>query len=603
MSQAGLSGTFNMKGLETSGFQNNRTISNFSATYEKLSATQIITSSITPPTNSTGVFISSLTVGTGVFNNIIINNISFPTVTIGTGNFVTANIGTANIQNLSLNNLIVPQITAGTGIFDVIEGNTGIIESIDSNIISSNLVNTTLANISTLSCGTALFSNILGPIASTNSSGILSFQDWNAFNSGIQIQNVVKVQKNPSKYTYTTISAGITAAIALSPGVNNPVSIQVGPGIFIEPLLVVPSYVRILGTSGCTVIVPNGAHDIVHLGVQSAIQFCVLTGAPSGFAAISAIDTGTFSLITNCFIANCDIGIQVITNASTAVCFAITNNITGSFTTGINVNCTSGNLGQLNINGMSMTPTNNSVMNGLITSGNCQVLATAIILQGNNNGTAFNIAGSGMVDILSAVASSWTNFMNISGSGYSHNTNGAVVSSCTNGITASGTGNCVFTGISFSSITNDQLVIGASVSGYYSGPYNRTQISIDPNSTFTISGNNLNVIRVAKAGGDFASIQVACDFITNASSTNRYLVQVQPGIYTENLIDISTKPYINITGTTIQSVVVQPTLSTQNVFNIGPNNELSFLTIQGVGSGFAGINVANSGNYSKEHKV
>jgi pectin methylesterase-like acyl-CoA thioesterase len=42
-----------------------------------------------------------------------------------------------------------------------------------------------------------------------------------------------------------------------------------------------------------------------------------------------------------------------------------------------------------------------------------------------------------------------------------------------------------------------------------------------------------NVVVVARSGGDFTSVQEALNSITDNSPTNRYLVWVAPGIYTE----------------------------------------------------------------------
>src|SRR5882672_11271321 len=44
-----------------------------------------------------------------------------------------------------------------------------------------------------------------------------------------------------------------------------------------------------------------------------------------------------------------------------------------------------------------------------------------------------------------------------------------------------------------------------------------------------------NVIVVARSGGDFTSVQEALNSITDNSPTNRYLVWVAPGIYTETV--------------------------------------------------------------------
>jgi hypothetical protein len=54
-----------------------------------------------------------------------------------------------------------------------------------------------------------------------------------------------------------------------------------------------------------------------------------------------------------------------------------------------------------------------------------------------------------------------------------------------------------------------------------------------------------NVIVVAKSGGDFNEVQKALNNITDNSPTNRYLVWVAPGTYTET---VTMKQYVDIEG-------------------------------------------------------
>lgn len=111
------------------------------------------------------------------------------------------------------------------------------------------------------------------------------------------------------------------------------------------------------------------------------------------------------------------------------------------------------------------------------------------------------------------------------------------------------------------------------------------------------------LITVAKANADFTSIKDAVDSITASSATNRYIVEVGPGEFNEGEIDLTSKPYVSVVGSSIQTTLVTPTGSTQHIFNLGQTNEISFLTISGASAGYAGIYCYDVGDFSQAHKI
>jgi hypothetical protein len=70
-----------------------------------------------------------------------------------------------------------------------------------------------------------------------------------------------------------------------------------------------------------------------------------------------------------------------------------------------------------------------------------------------------------------------------------------------------------------------------------------------------IKANEGNIINVAKEGGDFSSVKEAIDSITDATSTNKYVIKVGVGIFVEDTITL--KPFVNITGTDYTTTILE----------------------------------------------
>ena len=92
-----------------------------------------------------------------------------------------------------------------------------------------------------------------------------------------------------------------------------------------------------------------------------------------------------------------------------------------------------------------------------------------------------------------------------------------------------------------------------------------------------------NVVVVAKSGGDYDTITAALNSITDASDTNRYLVRVMPGVYSEQ---VTMKPYVDIEGsgelTTRITFTGSTSLSAGTVIG-ADETELRFLTVANTG--------------------
>lgn len=103
-----------------------------------------------------------------------------------------------------------------------------------------------------------------------------------------------------------------------------------------------------------------------------------------------------------------------------------------------------------------------------------------------------------------------------------------------------------------------------------------------------------HVITVATAGGDYTSVAAALASISDNSSTNRYLVQVMPGVYTEtDLVEV--KEYVHVRGSGPNVTVITSSRSGGTPGNgsatvdLLDNGRISDITVRNTGTGTFGI--------------
>lgn len=162
--------------------------------------------------------------------------------------------------------------------------------------------------------------------------------------------------------------------------------------------------------------------------------------------------------------------------------------------------------------------------------------------------------------------------------------------------------------VNFEGCTKDVVIEDPKTTGKVQGTDNYSKTNIILSAPFYEVNKDPRIITVAKKGGDFTSLSSAVNSINDSGEDNRYVIKVGPGRYTENEINLVGKPYVSIVGSDIQTTTIEPIYATNSVFVLGNTNELSFMTIQGAGAGYAGIECTDIGDsgiagFSLVHKI
>lgn len=451
--------------------------------------------------------------------------------------------------------------------------------------------------ITTLSGTSSSFENITSNIISSD---IYSGLTGNAvfYGSGENLTNVREFIQNSitvgsgTTGDYQSIKTALDSITGNS--ATNRYNIIVYPGVYVEDTMTLKEYVDIKASSSNTsmIIVDSTNKNLFNLVGNSTIDGFILRGSSDAGKSIFNLYSD-MGLSKTCTITRCSVGdTDMVLNSNLGagefgiVAFeGITSGYGIGFNRGFNITGDGFTL-------ISIADTKDAVNN---------TMSDYIKIGGTNNRVILTNVG---VLVQSALGASLTNFINCE-NGSTVQAISTSVDGCYTGVKNNNVGSgcdLLLHGFNIVNSTEDLNIQNSATTGTFFGNYDYTKVYVD-GSSFNIVNRDLKIIQVSKDGGDFNSISSAVAYISDSSESNRYLVNVGAGEFFEPLIDLKSKPYVSIVGSSIQTTIVYPDNSNHHVFTIGDSNEISFLTISSAGSGYAGVAAIDSGDFMQLHKV
>lgn len=385
---------------------------------------------------------------------------------------------------------------------------------------------------------------------------------------------------------FTSIAAAVDSITDAA--IDKPYLVLVGAGEFIEPQINLQPYISIAGLSiASSIIIPDGNHHVFNCARFSEISFLSINGiGASGKAAIYANDIGDFSQAHKITIDNCDIGILVEAATQDTIFYAEYVDINGQFTHAAKMYSPNAFRAICTAENFYTFPDVSNTADQIVVDGNqSEIILSAATLNGSGSCKGITLFNDAHLEIKATLLASFTNAIETD---------------------AASTSEILAAGNLFDANTLDINILSATAFGHLTGFVDHAKLYINPACSFFIAGKDLNIVTVAKRGGDHTSIADAINNITDSSITNRYIIKVGPGVFIEPLIDLTAKPYITIEGVSITGTVIEPDADNHHVFDIGAFNDITNLTIKNAGSGFAAINmdsVCDTGEYSRCHRI
>lgn len=375
---------------------------------------------------------------------------------------------------------------------------------------------------------------------------------------------IVTVAKRDGDYQ----SVALAVASINDMDTDNRYLIKVNPGVYYEPTidLTAKPYVSIVGASIDTVVIePATSSVIFDLGTSNEISFLTIRNGAPGTPAIRVYDNGDYSQVHKISFESCDVGIEVTSNSTDTEFYGEYIDFNGVYSYGVKVIAENGFRSYANLENYYNSPVGGTNTIGTFLSGfgsSVDILTSGN--KGEGNGTGAYIEDGGELDIVGSYFTNWYNAVKVGNVG-------TFSTFKSNGIKL------------LDSIDYDLLIEHPDTEGELFGAIKYEKTSIPKLAPFYVVNKDINLITVSKKGGDFTSIKAAVDSVNDASITNGYTIDIGPGDYYEEPIQM--RSYVDIKGS--RTTRVLPNTTTQHIFLGNDNCAVSGITVTGAGPGYA----------------
>lgn len=391
-----------------------------------------------------------------------------------------------------------------------------------------------------------------------------------------QDARLVRVAKRGGDYN--TITAAVNSITDSS--FYNPYMVEVGPGLYIEQNIQLKSGIFLVGGVNGSVIImpPNPSGTIIKGAEWSMVKDFVLSGAygPGGTAVTHTGTTGDGFLVRDCAFTANETNVRLTGNTALSVCVVDRCITSGNVKYGFICSTTNGTVTRLTLQNLIYQDLIIPVCEyfASVSGINSSLISTSCMLNivATSSATGFLISDGGMLRMSGTSMRGFGKGIHVTSQG------------STPYFYSSGT-------LIHDSTDYDLLIEHPDTVGTFDGitEYNKTVIP--RNAPFFVFGKDKNIITVFKKGGDFTSIKTAIESINDNSSTNRYQIQVGPGVFYED--EIVLKHYVNITGSGTSTRILPTTSTPHDIFSGSILSTISNFIVSGAQSGYSAFKITN----------
>lgn len=321
--------------------------------------------------------------------------------------------------------------------------------------------------------------------------------------------NQVIVQLTPGAGQFSSIAAAVASITTAS--ATEPWRVLIGPGIYTEPQIDIPSYVYVTGNSEYeTTVVPDSpTHHVFTLSDNSTLSFVQIENSGSGYAGVYAMDCENYALCHKVSLSSCDIGFWFQSDTIDSIVYLEYCDTTDG-TTGLRVESLSGKQMFVNsenwyvlISGAT-APTDGVYISGI--GAEVHLLSYGILADGATNGDGVHIQDGGSLTAVAGSISGWDVGLHMPNTGAATNAN--------------------IDGVSISEAnTFDVSIQHPLATGSLNGSTNRSRISLISGAVFSLlildieSDNGTLSNGPLYLGEDFNALTDVTDLIQEASPT------------------------------------------------------------------------------------